>query len=349
MKAASTVPSAGTGSSWAPEDLEAVPQCPFCGDTERATLYEGLEDRFFGTRGLWTLRCCAGCGGGYLDPRPSAATLTRAYDEYYTHHGPEHPMEGAGATRRLRRALRNGYLNKSLGYRLEPAAPLARPAVAALPRRRQKARRLVRDLPYQGPSARVLDVGCGNGTFLLTMTWAGWQAEGVDPDRRAVESARSHGLLVHEGTLLDVPLPHSSFDAITMNHVFEHLPDPLETLNRCRALLRPGGVLWLATPNLASPGHREYGRDWIGLDAPRHLALPTPESLLRVLGASGFEGHFLRPPPTSWIRQRSEDLRGSPGWLRRAGIELESWVQDLRAVRDPSFGEELVVLARPRG
>jgi SAM-dependent methyltransferase len=339
---------------WSRDDVEDVRECPFCLSQRRTTLYEGLEDRLFGVRGRWRLRRCEDCSGAYLDPRPREDLLGRLYETYYTHEGPAGPPEGGSRTRRVRRALRNGYLNAALGYSLTPAPTLSRLGVGPFPARRRKARLLVRDLPYREGRGRLLDVGCGDGSFLVTMSWAGWHAEGLEPDARAVAAARDRGLVVHHGTLDDVELSVGSFDAITLSHVFEHLARPLEALERCRALLRPDGLLWIATPNLGSPGHHRYGRDWIGIDAPRHFAIPTITSLRHAFASARFDVQFLQSNFAAWFLRASDELHVErrdrrPTIGRHALVELEARVQDLRARFDRGAGEELVVLARPVG
>ena len=339
--------------TWAPEELEAVTDCPVCGSAARTTLYDSLEDVLCGTTGRWTMIRCLACGSGYLDPRPAPGAIGRAYERYFTHENAhDSSLPGRGLVQ-LKRAVRNGYLNAALGYRLRPAVPLARWLLAPFPIRRRQARLLLCDLSRPGRTGRLLDVGCGNGRLLAAMRWAGWLVEGVEPDERAAAHARSLGLTVHSGTLEDAGFPASSFDAITMTHVLEHLPDPVEALQRCRELLRPGGRLWLATPNLASPGHRRYGAGWLGLDPPRHLVLMTPSSLRWSLESAGFEVELLRPPSVAWMRARNEELRaahlGRPLRLsRRLCVAIGSRLRDVRAFGDATLGEELVVLARPR-
>jgi 2-polyprenyl-3-methyl-5-hydroxy-6-metoxy-1,4-benzoquinol methylase len=274
--------------------------------------------------------------------------MGRAYERYYTHDGSTHDTNGATPTRRVREALRNGYVNATLGYSLRPAVPCARLLVGPFPIKRRRAQRLVRNLPRRD-GGRLLDVGCGHGSLLATMHSNGWIAEGVEPDRRAAAKARANGSTVHVIPFEEADFSPSSFDAITMNHVLEHLAEPLAALRRCRELLSPGGLLWAATPNLASPGHRTYSVDWMGLDAPRHLVLWTPESLGRALDEAGFDVTYLEPFDAAWMLRESEQLRaGRVGRLHSAGLSLRGRVRDLRALRDPRLGEELVVLARAR-
>src|SRR5207249_9170231 len=105
----------------------------------------------------------------------------------------------------------------------------------------------------------------------------------------AVTTARAAGLDAMVGTIESAPYPPESFEAITLSHVIEHLHDPVGALRACARLLRRDGMLWLATPNLDSPGHHRFGRDWFGLDPPRHLVLFGLDGLGRALEQEGFE------------------------------------------------------------
>jgi hypothetical protein len=71
--------------SWPVEDLEAVERCPLCGGTDRTVLYRDLTDGRFCAPGTWALHRCLGCESGYLDPRPTADAIGRAYRSYHTH------------------------------------------------------------------------------------------------------------------------------------------------------------------------------------------------------------------------------------------------------------------------
>jgi predicted SAM-dependent methyltransferase len=125
--------------------------------------------------------------------------------------------------------------------------------------------------------------------FLAEMRHAGWDVQGVEPDPNAAAVARANGIAVVNELLEEASFPPASFDAVTMNHVIEHFHDPIEALRISHRLLKPDGVLWIATPNLASRGHSLFGRDWIGLDPPRHLVLFTRSSLAGALAATGFK------------------------------------------------------------
>jgi SAM-dependent methyltransferase len=339
---------------WPAGGLEAVAACPVCGATGRRTFYDGLRDRAFRTApGRWTLVRCSSCRSAYLDPRPNAETIELAYRSYYTHGSGAPPQVG-----RLRRGLANDYLRARWGYYEEPTVPGGRLIPKLARSRGALVDREIRHLPAT-PGGRLLDVGCGSGAFLAQMAALGWRAQGIDPDPAAVEGAREAGLNVTRGTLADLDPDEDAgaFDAITLSHVIEHLHDPGGDLRRMKRLLRPGGLLWIATPNLEALGLRRFGKDWLGLDPPRHLVLFTRASLERLLKEAGLEP--LPPPPASphALQMFSQSTAIGQGRLPDEGpvngtarLRALAAVANLVSLRDTRHAEELVVLARrPEG
>jgi SAM-dependent methyltransferase len=338
---------------WPSDDLEPVNACPVCGSREREVMHTDLSDRtFFCAPGRWTLERCTACDSAYLNPRPTRRSIHRAYSSYYTHgEQPQWDDRYPAAVRARLRAWRDDYLRSRYGYAL-PNSRLGASIVARVPWLRYRAELHIRHLPHPKDAARLLDVGCGSGAFLRVMKALGWLAVGLEPDPRACEVARAAGLNVLQGSLQDAPLEPASFDAITLNHVIEHLHDPVRDLEICLRLLRPGGVLWITTPNLGAEGHRRYGGDWLHLDPPRHLVLFTLHSLEGLIRRAGFE---LLPQPqqpilstdTFMLSQAITQGRGS--WeMRPLSVQraLDSILADLRSLRQPEYAEESTVLAR---
>jgi 2-polyprenyl-3-methyl-5-hydroxy-6-metoxy-1,4-benzoquinol methylase len=341
---------------WPADGLEFLSQCPVCRSSERKLLHEKLRDQvFFCAPGEWTLFQCEKCGSGYLNPRPNPKTIGKAYASYFTHgdaSGVERPPRSAW--RKYRTAQRNAYLNKRYGYSLRPAAASTSSWLPT--ERRQRFDKYVCFLPFPGEGARMLDVGCGNGRVMMQLRSVGWQVSGVEPDPKAAAQAVAAGLDVKVG-LLEDSLPGTHFDAITMSHVIEHLHDPLETLRRCARVLKPGGVISIATPNFAAAGHKHFGRHWFALDPPRHLVLFTPDSLRLALKASGFEPEPKIQPRqvaqsmfrrSAYIQRKGDPMKGKP--RLPLGVRLKVTLlarQANRTVRaHPEQAEELVLLAR---
>lgn len=310
--------------------------------------------------GEWSLQYCMRCNVGYLNPRPTRETIGRAYESYYTHEPPKPATPPVGPVKRVRTALRNGYLNGALGYRLTPSADTLGTALArAVPAARAGAERFVRSMRRQ-EGGRPLEIGCGNGGYLSRMRELGWDVAGVDPDARSVRAARAAGLDATEGEMTADTYPAESFDAVVMCHVIEHVHEPAALVHAAWRALRPGGVLWIATPNLASEGHRVFGRDWLHLDPPRHLVIFTHTALAALIERSGFE---LLPDPSP-PRQASDTFAASARLARgtppfgAAKVELGTRVRALLAdlslhgaserTGASARGEELVLLARRR-
>lgn len=140
---------------------------------------------------------------------------------------------------------------------------------------------------------RLLDVGCGPGLFMSIARSQGWDVQGVDPGKFAVDYASEKlKLSVRHGELLDQRLADRSFDVITMWDTIEHLRDPLDTLQEMYRLLRPGGFLLLTTGEVDDM----YDRLLFALqkqrvcwyDPPQHLFFFSRTALTKNLLLAGF-------------------------------------------------------------
>jgi len=279
---------------------QAHPACYLCG-TQGQPLYNRMRDVLFGVPGEWNINRCPnpGCGLLWLDPMPVEEDLIRLYESYYTHEAPPIREAQPGAIARMYDFVKAAYLSEHFGR-----ADLERSDV---PRLRPGLMRKIASLPAYGHPAfqarikfpigalgrkvrgRLLDVGCGNGELLSLAQKMGWKAEGIDFDATAVDAARRRGLTVHLGDLREGTFADHAFDLVMSSHVLEHVPDPVALLRQCRRLLRPGGTVLAVTPNAESWGHAVFGRNWRGLEAPRHLHIFSPGSLGRAARSAGFQ------------------------------------------------------------
>ena len=134
---------------------------------------------------------------------------------------------------------------------------------------------------------RILDVGCGNGEkFLLPLHRAGFRnIAGCDPyfDEG---SAGSGGPKIYSCELSEMK---GQWDVITFNHSFEHLANPLETLQKANSLLAEGGCCIIRIPTVSSFAWLYYGVNWFQLDAPRHFFLHSVHSIKLLAGKSNFK------------------------------------------------------------
>jgi 2-polyprenyl-3-methyl-5-hydroxy-6-metoxy-1,4-benzoquinol methylase len=326
---------------WNANELESVPVCPACGAISIGYRYEELHDHLENVPGSWALRDCIACRSVFLDPRPTLQSIGKAYASYYTH--------GSGAMayaedngRSVFWKLANGYMNARYGSQRAPASWVGRWMLPLALPIRQQLDFFYRHLPKE--PGQLLDVGCGNGLFLLRARAAGWKVMGLEPDPIAAATAGQCGLDVHVGTMDNF---HETrlFDVVTSSHVIEHVHDPAKFLMQMFCLLRAGGTLWLATPNVQSMGHLRYGRSWRGLEPPRHLTIFSAGVLSALLTKAGFSDiqFHRRGRGASYILNSSRELAKREGRNIR---NLSTKFADLRATWSVTAAEELVVTGR---
>jgi 2-polyprenyl-3-methyl-5-hydroxy-6-metoxy-1,4-benzoquinol methylase len=145
----------------------------------------------------------------------------------------------------------------------------------------------------QRPAPRVLDYGCGHGEFVAVCRTLGLDAHGID---WAVDR-REHGL-VHIHPSLASLRGAAAFDAATLFEVLEHLAEPRAVLEQVAALMTPGAVLVLETPDTTRvTGLRSFD-DYLAIAPLGHINGFTPASLRAIAERVGFRA--IVPPPV-WV------------------------------------------------
>lgn len=137
--------------------------------------------------------------------------------------------------------------------------------------------------------ARVLDAGCGIGYGAAILAGAGTTVTGIDASAEAVATARREcpaGRFV-VGDVLRLPFRDGGFDAAVCLEVIEHVPDPALLVAELARVLRPGGVLFLSTPNARM--ERLHARSIGYGENPYHISLLGPAQLRRLLRGAGLE------------------------------------------------------------
>lgn len=170
------------------------------------------------------------------------------------------------------------------------------------------------------PKVSLLDVGCGSGMLVFGLSLvAGVDVEGVDPFATG-DRTFSTGAQLRRGALDDVD---DTFDVIMFHHSLEHTRTPQTVLTLAGERLKPGGRVLVRVPTVSSQAYEEYGSDWIQLDAPRHLFLPSREGLERLVHSAALQ-----------VVDRLDDSAAFQFWgseQARRGIALtsrESWGVD---------------------
>ena len=249
---------------------------------------------------------CLRCRLCFLSPRPTAADVGKVYPGDY-----EPYADGA--------PRRPSWWQRLAGLAGRPPSLLRR-LLTAIPQRQAS-----HPIPTWIDGGRILDVGCGGGTFLDTMKQLGWETHGRDPSPQACEIVARKGHQVRCGTAADLDDPPESYDVVYLNHVLEHTFSPREALARLRAVLKPGGRLVMAVPNYGGLQMRLFGRYSSALDPPRHLYQFERHTLLRYLYAARFRDVEVitrtgAQSVTKAVRLLVNDLFGTtfrrePAWL----------------------------------
>lgn len=274
-----------TSEDWPACELQQLDSCPICASSDVKLLHQHVRDWSFNCApGDWSYWRCEHCATVFLNPRPSSESIGRAYQTYYTHD--RHRSQLAAS---LKARWKNTRLSERFQRDIRPRLPVPKPLRAWLAR---KATSMalpfgIDELASRQPGT-LMDVGCGSGKVLGLAQQLGWTVRGLELDPQAVEAARTRGLEVFPGGYERLSEFPNQFDVIMCSHVIEHVFDPVQMINLLHAALRPGGVLYLSTPNSESDVHAAYGKHWRGLEAPRHLVLFSQATLIALLVEADF-------------------------------------------------------------
>lgn len=246
-------------------------RCPICNQSGKYS-YTG-QDLLHGIPGEFIYAECMTCGAIYQVPMPKPDQIASFYPGQYDPYRPGKAKE--------RNFLEKSVLRATYDYHhLDSILPDWIGKQAGMVAYRDS-------IPFT-ENGRLLDIGCGGGKFLLSMQQLGWQAEGVEFNKSAVETCRQSGLKVFHGEISGASYLDNSFDVVTARHVIEHIAEPSSFLAEIYRILKPSGIMVLKTPNSHALGRKWFGTNWFPNDVPRHLILYSPVNLRLLAEKHGF-------------------------------------------------------------
>jgi SAM-dependent methyltransferase len=240
--------------------------CKGCGNTAGNRIYVARE-MMLGTRVEFEYLECGSCGS--LQIRQIPANLARFYPaDYYSFQKP-------GALKRYLKArwssqafTRHGFLGATLKRIFGENYPVISVARLNPPK-----------------TARILDVGCGGGDLLQDLFSLGFRnLQGIDPFNKE-DIELEGGVKIWKKELKSIEGP---FDLVMLHHSFEHMDNPRELFHEANRILAPDGILLIRTPVANSFAWRTYNTDWVQLDAPRHLFIPSDKCMQMLAKEHGF-------------------------------------------------------------
>ena len=271
--------------------MSATFRCPACGSTRIAASYE-VPDHEYDVGYLATYSLCGGCGTLLQTPIPDPEQLSAFYPADY------HSFTGAG--------LLAGLKDRARLLRLKSFLPAER--------------------------GLILDYGCGDGRFIKaaaaqTTGLVFWGFElATDKETYVAPDGRVTIVRGSFGDLLEC-LP--ACDVVTMNHVIEHLPDPVAVLSALRERMNDGAIMEGQTPAADSLERRVFGRRWSGFHAPRHTVVFSRRGLKHVLTTAGFSNPEVMAafnPAGIAVSLASLPHGNRPGIIKRQGATWLTYV-----------------------
>ena len=283
--------------------------CPLCGNLHSTPFLE-VED-YLATGKTFKLVQCDSCSFVFTNPRPSPDCMGKYYEsgDYISHAKDNSSIKNIGYF-----TSRTIMFHKKLSW--------------------------IKSL--QPVNSRLLDFGCGTGSFLKFLSKKNWEVWGVEPN----DTARKHltGELKHRVFSNLSEIPETTFDIITLWHVLEHLHDIHGTINDLISNLSATGWLVMALPNFCCHDAQHYKHFWAGYDVPRHLSHFTPQTIK--LLAKKHRLQLVKTIPlvldAYYICMLSEQYQQG-SWLK--GL-YHAFKSNLRAAKDPSNYSSLVYILK---
>jgi len=233
-----------------------LPVCPLCKDQIELSIFDDVVKN----NNKYNVYNCSSCQIWVTHPFPTHEELARLYS--------------------------TGNYRTKTGKRFNPVLEYI---IHLLTVRKRKRIERFRD------HGRILDIGCGRGLFLHIMQEDGWEVAGQEfSETSASYASNIYGIDVQTGALKDCEYDSESFDVVSINHVLEHLENPDEVITECYRILKKGGLLVTAVPNIDSLQAYFGKRKWFQLDLPCHLYHFSSKSLIDLLEKNSFKVEVAR-------------------------------------------------------
>ena len=157
----------------------------------------------------------------------------------------------------------------------------------------------LREIQTYVSGGKILDVGCATGFFLEKAKSKGFEPYGLELSEFSFKEAQNKfGDHIFLGTIEDIPFENNFFDVITMFDLLEHVKDPVATLRRCEAILKPQGIIVAVLPDVSSISAKLMGRNWTHYKK-EHLYYFSKRTISELLKQESYE--VVRITPASKV------------------------------------------------
>lgn len=231
--------------------MEIIQKCYCCG-AQNFKSYTKAKDNY--SDETFDIQQCVDCGFIFTNPRPKLEEIGKYYNaEGYM----SHQSHSKGFVQSIYRYARNFMKRKKL--------------------------KIIQEQIQKNDNFNLLDFGCGTGDFLHFIKQNNIHAEGIEPDEKARNVAKTVNHLEVFSIEEMSKIEHEKYDVITLWHVLEHIYNLNEQIDYFYKWLKPDGILVIAVPNIESYDARRYQQYWDGLDVPRHIYHFSQKNLLQIM------------------------------------------------------------------
>jgi len=244
--------------------------CILCGNKNNNQLYT-IKELQFGLDEYFEYQLCGSCGSMQLQNIPVDLSKYYLNENYYSFRSQMPIRKKADRLRKIKTDYLLFGKNKilggllSIGYKMPEQYEWVKCA----------------GVKY---TDAILDVGTGSGNLLARLFQIGFQnLTGIDP---FIDSSQDQGAVkILKKDIYDV---EDQYDLVMMHHSLEHMSDPLSVLQQVMKITKPGGCLLVRLPIMGNYGWQRYGLFWCGIDAPRHIFIPSEKEIKRLGEKAGF-------------------------------------------------------------
>lgn len=275
------------GKSSQAEKRLGAQKCVACQSPVTEIFYEGLKDLEYGSSWKGRIARCSGCGLIQQAPMLTAEEAIAYYPSNYVHYNAK-PTP-------LRSRLLKIFMGRTLS--------------------------LLRKLGAK-PGMRLLDIGCGGGEKLAILRdGLHLKVVGVEPSAQAASICSSvFGIETKTGFFDPKDFAENSFDFVRINHVIEHVPDPVKLVEDISKVLKPGGFILGETENIQCPSAKLFGKFWSFLHLPFHLLFFEEKTLAAIFQKTSFGAVKIKfvTDPAAWslsiqnYLRKGKDIRQLP-------------------------------------
>jgi len=231
--------------------------CPACGNTEWKVVYK---------IGQWDIGECSVCHFARIDPLPVRTKRPEFYSE-------EKVIE-----RNVKKLSTSQQISRSMKRFFKKVT------------KRDKNKIFYNKFScYLPASSKILDIGCGDGSF-LKVAKKRFSCSGIEISEYLASLARiDESLNIMTGDFLNIDFLDKKFDGITLISLLEHLDDAEAAIRKCFDILNAGGALLLKTVNYGCLNRVIKNGKWAGFRPPDHIIYFKPENLKMLLKKVGFK------------------------------------------------------------